>query len=140
MIKPSQIRRNGHRGYTLVELMIVVTILGIISSIAYPHFVEFVQETRRTDAREALEEIRTLEYEFFQNYKRYGTRDEINYASTSTKGYYQIGVVANALNFSASATALGPQLKDTECRVFGINTNGTLVSFDKDGAQTFNCW
>ncbi len=46
--------RSSQKGFTLIELMIVVAIIGIIAAIAYPSYVEYTDRTRRTDAQGAL--------------------------------------------------------------------------------------
>lgn len=45
---------NANRGFTLIELMIVVAIVGIIAAIAYPSYTEYVERARRSDAQGAL--------------------------------------------------------------------------------------
>ncbi|WP_278493096.1 type IV pilin protein [Acinetobacter gyllenbergii] len=44
-------------GFTLIELMIVVTIIGILSAIAYPSYQEYVRSTHRTEAKSEMMEI-----------------------------------------------------------------------------------
>lgn len=43
-----------HRGFTLIELMIVVAIVGILSAVAYPSYQEYVKSSRRAEAQSAL--------------------------------------------------------------------------------------
>jgi type IV pilus assembly protein PilE len=128
------------KGFTLVELIIVVTILGILASIILPTYKDHVLQSRRSEARAAIQEIRNLEYEFFQNYKRYGDRGEIGYSSTTPNGYYQLAVVDNGLKFSATATAIGKQLQDTPCRIFSITSTQVLLGFDSDNNLNNDCW
>jgi len=128
------------KGFTLIELMIVVTIVGVISALALPSYFENVKHSRRSEARNAIGEIRNLELEFFQNYKRYGTLAEIGYTTPTPGGNYQLAIVATALTFSATATAIGNQAKDDDCAVFGVNVNGTLVSYNSASVQSSDCW
>ena len=60
-------------GFSLIELMIVVAIIGIIVAFGYPVYTEKMIETRRTDAKEALLRLATLQEKFFTECNRYAT-------------------------------------------------------------------
>ena len=84
-----------------------------------------------------------LKFEFFQNYKRYGNRFEINYTSVTEGGYYQIAInpAPSGLLYSATATAIGNQLDDDGCRSFTVTTTGALTALDKDSNDSSaDCW
>ena len=70
---------RGQGGFTLIELMIVVVIVGILAAIAYPAYQQYARETKRADAHAALLRIATLEEKFFSNNNQYA-------ASTTTRG------------------------------------------------------
>ncbi|MCR4346804.1 MAG: prepilin-type N-terminal cleavage/methylation domain-containing protein [Sulfuricaulis sp.] len=67
-------------GFTLIELMIVVVIIGILATIAYPSYRNFTTQARRSDAQIALTRVAAQQEKFFSDCTTYagtlvGTRD-----------------------------------------------------------------
>jgi type IV pilus assembly protein PilE len=64
---------NGRhaRGFTLMECLIVATIVGIFASIAYPTYVDAVRKTRRAEARAAMMQLMQQEERFYTQNTRY---------------------------------------------------------------------
>lgn len=63
--------RQGAQGFTLIEVMIVVAIVGILAAIALPQYNEFVQRSRITDATNAMNDFRTRMEQFYQDNRTY---------------------------------------------------------------------
>jgi len=57
--------RRGEKGFTLVELMIVVVIIGILASIAIPKFSSLIGKTKVTEAKNILSQIINLETTYY---------------------------------------------------------------------------
>ena len=64
-------RLNKIKGMTLIELMIVVVIVGILASIAYPSYRDQMTKTRRSDGQVKLMEIMNAQERYFTNYGSY---------------------------------------------------------------------
>lgn len=104
-------------GFTLVELMVVVTVVAILAAVAVPMYQTQVRESRRTDAKAAVLDLAAREEKYFSLNNAY-TSSPINlgYVSTGSSatfpqnvgsGYYQINVCAQ--------TATGGQVTVTSC-------------------------
>ena len=55
---------KGQKGFTLIELMIVVAIIGILAAIAIPNFLQYQMKSRQSEAKTNLQAIRTSEISF----------------------------------------------------------------------------
>jgi prepilin-type N-terminal cleavage/methylation domain-containing protein len=86
------IRRLGQEGFTLIELMIVVGIIGILVAIAAPNFSRYQSKARQTEAKIALAAIYGGEKSFYSEYSAYiGSFDSIGYAPEGQKRFYSTG-------------------------------------------------
>lgn len=106
-------------GFTLIELMIVVAIVGILAAIAYPAYQDQVRKTRRADAQGALVELaQFMERVYTQNntYKPGGADPVLPFTEAPKDGttkYYNLGFQANAgASYTLRATPKGAQVGD----------------------------
>src|SRR5210317_2140954 len=73
MNKNSTKSRNAQRGFSLIELMIVVAIIAVISAFAYPSYDRYVIKTKRSVAQNALLQVADRQQQFFMDNKRFAT-------------------------------------------------------------------
>lgn len=106
------------RGFTLVELMIVVAILGILAAIAVPMYRGYVTTAKRSEAKSNLETIRLLQEQYFADRRTYVVGADTTALKLAlpgfepgdpTKLYYgykvEVGATGNiATSFTATAT------------------------------------
>jgi type IV pilus assembly protein PilA len=79
-------------GFTLIELMIVVGIIGILVSIAAPNFAKYQAKARQSEAKIALAAIYTGEKSFYSEYSAYASSfDAVGYAPEGARRFYGVG-------------------------------------------------
>jgi type IV pilus assembly protein PilE len=84
----STVPRSNTAGFTLIELMIVVVIIGILAAIALPKFSGMTKAAKEAEADPILKEVYTLQQAYYSRYNRYGSQDELK-----THGF--LGVLAD---------------------------------------------
>jgi type IV pilus assembly protein PilE len=141
-------------GFTLIELMVTIVIGAILVTIAVPSYTSQVRKSRRTDAKTALLDLATREERYsslnnaYTNVSAslgYGTA---GFPQSVGSGYYTISVAPPtaaaagvAAAFTATATAVGTQTKDTQCQIFSIDSTGKQHATDSGGNDaTTTCW
>lgn len=119
--------RLTQQGFTLIEVMIVVVILGIISAIALPSYQEHVRRANRAEGMAFLQDVAARQERYFaqnntyitaaSDYKKLGLN-----ALTSETGKYTLAITnANSYTLSATPTSFS----DPKCGTLGLNALGT---------------
>ena len=133
-------RNNAVNGFTLIEVMIVVAIVGILASIAYPNYSSYVKRAVRADAMVILLDAANKQEQFFVDNRQYASDlGDLGIATETENGYFTISVEADASSFTVIATAdSGPVAGDTQCSTLTINELG--LKGNTGSGDTDLCW
>jgi type IV pilus assembly protein PilE len=119
------------QGFTLIELMIVIVIIGVLASIGVPQYQDYVQKSRRSEATRTLMQIAALQEQFFMDNRSYTSNfTNLNFpvagTVTTESGYYAITIdVPNPYSYTLTATPQGAQSTDsTKCATLTLNNQG----------------
>src|SRR5438128_1095807 len=110
-------RRRAVAGFTLIETLAAVSIVGILASVAYPSLEGPILKARRTEALVALMQLQMAEERWRSNSRRYAaTLAELGSAATTPTRLYTLQVVsADEEGYELRATASGAQARDSAC-------------------------
>ena len=100
------------RGFTLIELMIVVAVIGILAAIAYPSYTEYVRKARRATAESALMDLASKQQTYLLSRRTYtNSIADLGYATPAElTGHYTITIPAfTATTFTVQAEPIGTQ-------------------------------
>lgn len=150
MAGPGKARSAQESGFTLIELMIVVVIIGILAAIAFPSYQDSVERSRRSDAQAALTA-------FSAAMERYYTDNGNSYLGAADGGadtgapaifpteaplegatkFYDLTITAATRNsYTLQAAPKGAQAGDGNLR---LRSNG-IREWNKDGAGAWVEW
>jgi type IV pilus assembly protein PilE len=123
---------HRQNGFTLMELMIVVAIVGIIAGLAYPSYLKSMQKGRRVDGKTALVQASQALERCYSTYGLYNSANCAEYSNLNSnlvvtpQGYYTITSSVNGPGYTLTATAksTGPQASDTTCSPLTLSSTG----------------
>jgi type IV pilus assembly protein PilE len=125
------------KGFTLLELMIVVAIIAIIAVIALPSFMEQIRKSRRSDALRGLADMQLKQERYRANHPTYGTGTQIG---VPTSDYYTFAV-ASASTIAYSMTAApkaGSAQAGDRCGTYTFSLSSGVVNKQASGGNA-NC-
>lgn len=122
------------KGFTLIELMVVVTVVAVLAAIAIPNYREYTKRGRRADAVQAVGDLQ-LKLERWRaenpSYANCGANcTSGNYPGVKDTDFYDLGLVADATTFTITATPTGSQADD-RCEKL-VSTQATKPKWSGD--------
>jgi len=133
---------RSQKGFTLIELMIVVVIIGILAALAIPRFMRATTKSKQTEAKQILKQIYVMEQSYRQEYDAYWGNGIISSAAApATMGRigveigstarYTYSLVAATNTFTATATS-GVLDDDATVDTWTMNQQGVLTCTSDD--------
>ncbi len=135
-------RARVARGFTLIELMVVVAVVAILASIAYPSYQDSVRKSRRAQVKADMVEIaqRYERYHTVNNTyaefweKAFGAADAAVNSPSGATVAYEIKTTEGVNTFTLTAEPQGNQQKDTRCGTLTLSNTGAK------SPTTNDCW
>jgi len=146
--------QQKNAGFTLIEVLIVVAIIGILAAVALPSYRDYVTRAHRTDGQDALVAGAQKMEVFFARNARYHKdnvtmEDEANISATSAEGYYALQLFhgdascvaadTSCYFLEASATSKGGQDQDN-IATFGLTSTGRKTRLNHGETTRLDGW
>ncbi len=135
------------RGFSLMEMMVVVAIVGIVAAVAMPAYSKYVLETRRTSATACMNELAQFMERVYTGSMNYSQSNGVPTVLPETScrvdlaDFYTFSLNAAAQTFLLTAAPKGPQLKDTSCATLTLNQAGIRTAAGANTAAIVRkCW
>ena len=137
---------NKDNGFSLIELMITVAIVGVMGAIAYPSYTSYMKKSARADAKVGLVKLANKQERFYLQNNTYTTAFDatgLNTSAVSEEGYYNFTIssvdLVNGFILTATAVSTKNQANDTGCTVMTLSSTGVKTPNGPEPG-TKECW
>ncbi|HED33083.1 MAG TPA: prepilin-type N-terminal cleavage/methylation domain-containing protein [Gammaproteobacteria bacterium] len=131
--------KQHNKGFTLMELMIVVAIMGILAAVGYPAYTNSVKKAQCADAIDSLLSLAGRMEEFYMNDDTYANATVAN--ASSSEGLYTLAIdSADAFKYTISATPVDTTQKTLTLDSLGQKAESGGASGASGGAVAASCW
>ena len=136
---------NRSQGFSLIELMIAVVIVGILAAVAIPMYSDYVTRSRRADGQATLMQVAQELERCYTQFSKYNDNScsVVNsgvVSETSDQGFYGISASGGNLTestFTLTATPQNEQADDTDCTALTLTHLGEESA---TGGDPGSCW
>jgi len=143
-----EFQMRQQRGFSLMELMVAVTIIGIIVAIALPSYNSHMLNTRRTAATacvvemaQFMERVYTTSMDYSRNNAGVETVLPDSSCRNDLTAFYTLSLEPTAQTFTLTATPIGAQENDTSCGVLTLDQAGARTAAGSGAAaKVRECW
>jgi len=135
--------RTASKGFTLIELMIVVAIVGIITAIAYPSYMNYVRKSHRAEIAQLLVEAAQGLERYYSRAGQYTAKSGVtDYVVPAGNAWYTVGVNREDQAFTITATpANNTMMANDVCGTFTLDQTGRRNNpVMAPGVTTAFCW
>jgi prepilin-type N-terminal cleavage/methylation domain-containing protein len=147
-------KRNKNSGFTLIELMVVIAIMGILMAIAVPYYSQYLKDSKATAAPNTLLQLQALENQFYADYHVYAGGYTLNGAAPTSQGatngklawnsntlhYFSVTIRMNNTAQNETITAKGLAAAGMQKWTYAVNSNGVECMVTNGTSLTLAPW